>query len=109
MNRRTIHVAGEFARFPFGRYKTDGKTSGEVFRQEVLLPAIKDDTVVVVDLNGTRPMGSSWLEEAFGGLVRKDNFTLEFLQDHLKIQTTRKDYEDEIWGYIRKAWARVAG
>ncbi len=65
-----INIARDFSRFPAGRYVSDGPYSGEAFRNDHLLPALKDAHKVIVELDGARGYGSSFLEEAFGGAVR---------------------------------------
>ena len=68
---REIRVARDFSRFPFGRYRGISEWSGERFRDELLIPAMRSGDKVVVDLDGARGLSPSFLEEAFGGLVRK--------------------------------------
>ena len=63
---KTINVAKDFTRFPSGRFKRNGSTSGEAFRQEFLEPPLKDGQGISVELDGTIGYGSSFLEEAFG-------------------------------------------
>ena len=68
---RSIVVARDFSRSPAGRTVDDGPNSGERFREELLWPALKNGTDdVEVDLRGALTFGSSFLDEAFGGLVR---------------------------------------
>lgn len=68
---KTIFVK-EFSEFPGPRYRNLGPCSGEEFREEILVPAIKQYGAenLVIDLDGTCGYGSSFLEEAFGGLLR---------------------------------------
>lgn len=70
-----INVAKEFTETPGARYKTQGAFSGEEFRDNILYPkfieSIKNNEKLVVNLDGGYGYGSSFLEEAFGGLVRK--------------------------------------
>jgi hypothetical protein len=66
-----IKVSTEFSRTPGGRYYTDGPASGEQFREEFLLPALRAHDNITIDLDGARGYPSSFLEEAFGGAVRK--------------------------------------
>lgn len=62
----------DFSKFPGPRYKKLGSYSGEEFRDTVLIPAIEKGYVdLVIDLDGVFGFGSSFLEEAFGGLVRQ--------------------------------------
>lgn len=70
MEQSVIDIAKDFSRAPAGRYISDGPNSGERFRKEFLVPAIKVSHHIDILLDGTRGLGSSFLEEAFGGLVR---------------------------------------
>jgi hypothetical protein len=74
---------------PGGRYVSDGLFSGEWFREEVLRPAvshaIESGEKVRVDLDGAPGYGSSFLEEAFGGLVRKGYLKREQVSRVLEI------------------------
>ncbi|SFF82230.1 protein of unknown function [Duganella sp. CF458] len=72
---KVINIAKEFSAYPVGRFYTDGPDSGERFREEFLAPAMKDGGLVRVELGGTEGYGSSFLEEAFGGVVRKFNLS----------------------------------
>ena len=58
-----------FTEFPGPRHEAIGEHSGERFREEVLLQAIRTHGInnINVDLDGTAGYGSSFLEEAFGG------------------------------------------
>lgn len=70
MSTVTIDLARDFSRTPGGRYERDGVCSAEAFRREHLDPAVARGGAVTVDLDGALGFGSSFLEEAFGGLVR---------------------------------------
>lgn len=85
---RVIEIAEAFSRYPGPRYRAHGDFSGEQFRDEILADALSTaiavgDTVVVV-LDDVAGYGSSFLEEAFGGLVRH-GFTKAQLDKHLKV------------------------
>jgi hypothetical protein len=93
----TIEVAKDFSRTPGGRYFSDGPHSGQMFRDRYLVPALQaakrsDDRVVVV-LDGTRGYLSSFLEEAFGGLVRECGFSREELDRLLEIRAVDAFYQ----------------
>lgn len=62
----------DFSEFPGPRHEHIGPFSGQRFREEVLLPAIKEHGIsnISIDLDGTAGYGSSFLEETFGGLIR---------------------------------------
>lgn len=65
-----VNVAEDFSRYPSGRYKKNGNTSGEEFREKLLEPPLRNGDTIELFLDGTIGYGSSFLEEAFGGLVR---------------------------------------
>ncbi|WP_374538535.1 STAS-like domain-containing protein [Chitinimonas taiwanensis] len=99
-----INVAREFSRRPVGRYATDGTESGEVFRSKFLVPALEKAQTIVIDLDGTRGYGSSFLEEAFGGLARLGIATKESLLARFKfICHDEPALVLEIQDYIRQA------
>lgn len=104
MTAQRISVAQSFSRTPGGRYRSDGPYSGQAFREDVLVPLLKSETEkVVIDLSGVLALGSSFLEEAFGGLVRNSNYKADVLLDRLVIQSPVSMYESRIWDYIRSA------
>ncbi len=98
-----IRIARDFSRAPAGRYRNDGPRSGEAFRQDYLVPALKKADKVVVYLDDVEGYGSSFLEEAFGGLVRVDGLTSEELHRLLTVETTDDAWKEEIWAYIEQS------
>lgn len=106
----TIQISTDFSKVPAGRFRTDGHFSGERFREELLLPALARNEPVTVYVEGTAGYGSSFLEEAFGGLVRLRGFRPEDLKRRLKVETrdpAYRTYIDAIWAYISQAQADV--
>ncbi len=106
----TISIAKDFSRYPAGRYTSKGHFSGERFRKEYILPVLNDDRELTIIMDGTVGYGSSFLEEAFGGLIR-EGFELEYLKEKLKLVAEDADFEiypDEAWEYILEAEARQA-
>ena len=79
MSKLEINIAKEYSKTPGGRYVSEGAYSGENFRDTILKPAfdrsIAEGKTLVVILDGGYGYSPSFLEEAFGGLVRetKDN------------------------------------
>lgn len=101
-----INVAKDFSRWPAGRYRSDGPYSGEVFRDDILVPALDKAEVVEVELDGARGYGSSFLEEAFGGLVRLGRFTSDQLLRRLRVVSNDDpSLSQEIQAYIRHSHA----
>ena len=104
-NQSTIHLARNFSRFPGGRYRTDGPYSGQQFREEHLEPALRDHDQVVVILDEAVGLPASFLEEAFGGLVRGGHLPKE-LERRLTFvaETARvRRYPSLVWDFIRTA------
>src|SRR5882762_10647501 len=93
----TIEVGKDFSRTPGGRYISDGPDSGQLFRQRFLVPALRaaipKNEVVTVILDGPRGYLSSFIEEAFGGLVRNEGFSANALKRSLKFQAIDPFYE----------------
>lgn len=91
----------DFSPRPFGRYRTDGKSSGEAFRDDLLIPALRTNDYVIIDLHDAcSSMGSSFLHEVFAFLITKFNFTREDLALKIEIYAPFDDIEEEIWAYI---------
>jgi hypothetical protein len=103
MNSTVISIASQFSPTPAGRYISDGPYPGERFRDEYLVPALRDSTgCVTIDLDGTAGFGSSFLEEAFGGLVRR-GFDPAELRRRLMIKSSYPSYVERVWSYIDRA------
>ena len=96
---KIISIAKDYSKYPAGRFELDGPYSGEAFRRKFLEPAIRNHERVIIDLDGTRGYGSSFLEEAFGGLVRS-GISAEEIKDLISFKTSDKSLEEEILSYI---------
>ncbi|WP_321384034.1 DUF4325 domain-containing protein [Rhizobium sp.] len=108
-----IEVSQDFTRYPGPRYREHGDFSGEQFREEVLKKALRSaidaNSVLVVVLDDVAGYGSSFLEEAFGGLIRH-GFSKHDLDNHLQIvaNTDRfKHHERRAKAYIDEAASLV--
>ena len=77
MDNIVINIAETYTKTPGGRYIKEGKFSGEDFRINILKPAfekfISSNSEMTVILDGGFGYAPSFLEEAFGGLVRELN------------------------------------
>jgi hypothetical protein len=101
-----INIAKDFSRYPSGRVVSDGPNSGEKFRKDFLVPALRSSEKVVVVLDGVRGYPSSFTEEAFGGLVRDEGFKEDELLSRIEIKFKSKaytGYRDDIIDAIRGA------
>jgi len=103
MSQIMINVSKDFTRMPCVRHRADGPFSGEEFREDILLPALQAHDKVVVNLEGCLALGSSFLDEAFAGLVRAKKYTAKELQKKLIIKFSVESYVDEAWNFIRSA------
>lgn len=106
-----INIAEDFSAYPIGRDSDDSEDSnGEKFREEFLVPALEQvrnsPGIVEVSFEGVESFGSSFLEEAFGGLVRKCGWTASDLKKKLKITYDWPGYarfERRMWKHIDEA------
>ncbi|WP_298196519.1 STAS-like domain-containing protein [Novosphingobium sp.] len=100
VEQSVIDIAKDFTRFPAGRYKSDGPYSGERFRDDILIPALRKHGAVVLKLDGTMGYGSSFLEEVFGGLVRSKQFDQPRLLTSIQLETRDPSLVSEIKEYL---------
>lgn len=103
-NEADVYV-GDFSKTPYGRYDRDGKYNASAFRDNKLAPFFRDPSInrVNVFLDSVEEgyeYGSSFLEEAFVGLVRECNISVEDVRRKLNIVTTHRDYVLEINEYL---------
>ena len=98
----TINIGKDFNEFPGARYEADGPGSGEEFRK-ILIEHLQARHTLVIELDDAIGYGSSFLEEAFGGLVHTEGFSSEYLQANVTLVTEQYGLEDTIWSYINEA------
>ncbi len=110
MTTKCINIGQEFSLDPAGRYRTDGGGSGEEFREDVLkglvLSLKPNEKLTVILDDGVEAYGSSFLVEAFAGLVKYGLIGSKELQEKLVIQYEDPDFEyykDKIFQYISEA------
>ncbi|MBX8825274.1 STAS-like domain-containing protein [Ochrobactrum sp. SFR4] len=90
-----IDLANEFGKYPAGRFPTDGSYNGELFREKFLKPYLKTITEqsssekLIIDIDGVRAFGSSFIEEAFGGLIRAGLYTSLELNRLIEVKCTK--------------------
>ncbi|MBQ8131678.1 MAG: STAS-like domain-containing protein [Bacilli bacterium] len=70
-----LKVSKVYTDCPGGRYESQGPYSGERFRDEFLIPSyeisIENKEKLIVDLDGGYGYGCGFIEETFGGMIRK--------------------------------------
>lgn len=100
MGIKVINIERDFSRYPAGRYEGDGPYSGQAFRDKFLVPVLtKKSEKVLIELDGARGYGSSFLEEAFGGLVRA-GFSADDVFNLIELKSEDNSLIEEIKGYI---------
>lgn len=99
-------IANSFSKYPAGRFKTDGDYSGERLR-EIIESILRESDSVVINISGTEGFGSSFLEEAFGGLIRS-GWSLNDVEAKLEIKAddTTEFYKKLIWDYLKEEAGR---
>ncbi|MCW5223617.1 DUF4325 domain-containing protein [Verminephrobacter aporrectodeae subsp. tuberculatae] len=99
----TLRIA-DFTRYPGGRYKRISKFSGEEYRDDYLAPALEKEEMVVVVLDGTVGYGSSFLDELFGGIVRKMHWrSVSDFDAHILLQSEDRSFITETRQYVADA------
>lgn len=104
---KTLYIGKYFSDDPAGRYYTDGDGSGEEFREEVLKPLFDkaDQVIINIDQN-VEGYGSSFLVEAFAGLIKHGYFTKEEILKKLEVKFNDPDFEfykKKIYQYLNEA------
>ncbi len=99
----TIKMGRDFSPCPGGRSRADGPQCAEAFREDTLRPALQAGGGVDLHLDCAQGYGSSFLDEAFGGLVRSGRFTAGQLHDKLRLHSQDEGLVREIWSYIDHA------
>jgi len=101
-----IKISNDFSDTPGGRYIEEGEYSGEAFRDHLLIGKINKAELtsdkVYIDFDGCFGFGTSFLEEAFGGLVRK--YHKKNVLDYIQIHST----EDETIPQLVKKYIKDA-
>lgn len=111
MDSIELKIATDFSKTPGARYKEEGDFSGEEFREEVLFlkynEAKRKGCKLIVNLDGTAGLGTSFLEESFGGLIRTNKLNYkEVLDTIVFVSEENPDYIEEILGYLSDAYEK---
>lgn len=112
---RKINIGKDFSDHPIGRYRSDGNSSGEVFREEVLIPNLKkledNEKIEIILDDGVDGYGSSFLVEAFAGIVKAGIMDSKDLSKRLVFSYSDEDfsfYEGKVRQYIAEAKFGIA-
>ncbi|MFC7047976.1 STAS-like domain-containing protein [Emcibacter nanhaiensis] len=102
-NTKLISIKNDFSIAPGGRLRSDGPDSGEEFREDLLEPLVQEYEKLKIDLDGVEGYGSSFLEEAFGGLVRANILPYETIKNRIELVTQDDFLKVEIQSYMEDA------
>ena len=102
----SIKICRDFSDTPGGRLKEEGEFSGELFRDTILIEkyeeAEQSNDILEIDFDDCYGVGTSFLEEAFGGLVRKYH-KHDILKRLIIIATEDETIPDNIRKFVEKA------
>lgn len=103
-----INICEDYTDTPGGRYIKQGDFSGQDFRNKLLKPkyieAIEKGEELEINLDGGYGYGSSFLEEAFGGLIRELDKNYEQASTIIKIiSNDEPKLIEDIKRYINEA------
>lgn len=106
-----ITIVKDWSPKPYGRGPSDGPTCGQFFREQMLEKAMLENDSVHVVLTGYNRYGRSFLDEAFGGLIRVSGFTPEEVKrkltySHATLPAIIEIINDRIDAAIRDASAK---
>ena len=112
-----INIGKDFSDHPIGRYREDGPESGQVFREDLLIPKLEslegDEKLEIILDDGVDGYGSSFLVEAFAGVVKVGHLHSGELLAKLVFVYEDEDFsffEQKIKEYIQEAsYGSVAG
>lgn len=103
----TINIAKEYSSTPGARYITDGSFSGEDFRDNYLekkyKQCIENNETLTINFDGGYGYGTSFLEESFGGLVRKGYDGKQMLELMVFISDEEPELINKVVKYIKDA------
>ena len=109
MDRKIVNVGKDFSRYPAGRHPADGLYNGQTFREKFLREELKIGNSIQVILDDAISYGSSFLEEAFGGLIREEGISIETLKDCLSFVSADENLIFEIEQYLEDAAIQAGG
>ena len=102
-----LSIAKDFSKTPGVRFPSEGNYSGEEFRDKILIPKLKEalenHDKLLIDMDGTSGLGPSFLDESFGGLIRK-GYNLDELLKTLRFKSDEVSYyKDDVITYMKEA------
>src|SRR3546814_15861834 len=90
MANTVFSIAKDFSPFAGPRYIRQGSHSGEALRSKLIRFLNSHPGPVTIVLDGTKGMGSSFLDEAFGGLIRNEGWAKRDIEPRLRRSEERR-------------------
>lgn len=101
-----IRISSDFSATPGARHRDEGPYPGDEFRDDILIPeyekAVKNNQKLIVDFDGCYGYATSFLEESFGGMVRKLR-KKGILNDIVLVSTEDSSITDLVEKYVKEA------
>lgn len=97
----SIYVADEFNDVLVNAKKSNGDYSAEVFRDTILIPALKDNDEVIIIFTDVKELSKSFIHEVFSKLYRK-GYTEEDLDTKLQIVSPNDKWTDSIYNSLEE-------
>ena len=95
-----INIAQDYSETPGARYISDGPFSGEEFRDKLLEPRYLNclplGIKLIIDFDGAYGYPITFLEEAFGGLVRKGYSGIDLLNNTIFVSNEEPKIIEDI-------------
>ena len=107
-----IDIVKDFSDTPGGRTQSEGKYSGESFRESLLLPgyiaAKEKNEKLIINFDGAFGYPPSFLDESFGGLVKKLH-QKDILNNIIIESNDDLTVEKRIYKYVKEAEEELSG
>lgn len=99
---KTLNVAA-YTDTPIGRDGLDGPKNGADYRDNYVIPALEEYVLVKLDFTETLGTTPSFLEEIFGGIIRKGIMPAEDLLRRTEIIYKYDSVKKNVAKYINEA------
>ena len=106
MTKEKIYSIIDFTEYPGLRYKSQGDYSGELlyesYLKDLFQQTIENDTILIVNLDGTAGYAASFIDELFGNIVY--DFGMELFNKHLQIVSNEEPEWITMIEEVKKDW-----
>ncbi len=87
------------------RLRKDAKNSpymsGQEFREDILVPAIKENDHVIIDMNGYNRYTRSFMHEIIGGLIFAERMDNDFVKNKITLKhDLLSEFIEQCYGFM---------